>query len=365
VTPRRAVRGANARAGPTAPDTADRRCVALIGYGLAGRVFHGPLVRATPGLEMAAIVTRDSSRREQAALDFPAATLLETPDEVWAQRDQFDLVVIATTPGTHARLAREAIDAGLPLVVEKPLAVDAGEARALIDHAEARGVPMVPFHNRRWDSDQLTLRRLLQEQTLGTVHRYESRFERWRPQPNAKAWREALTSAEGGGVLLDLGTHLVDQAITLFGPVSRIYGEVQSRRGGADDDVFIALHHKRGVESHLWASALSAAPGPRVRVQGSAGAYIVQELDGQETALRGGAHPDDRDFGLEPQEHWGRLWRGDRSEVLPSEPGRWLTFYEGVAQTLRTGAPPPVEARDALLALEILDTVRGQADSDP
>jgi scyllo-inositol 2-dehydrogenase (NADP+) len=335
--------------------------VALIGYGLAGRFFHGPLVRATAGLEVAAIVTRDADRREQAAHDFPGALLLATAEEVWARSQDFDLVVLATVSGSHARLGGEAIDAGLSLVVEKPLAVTSDEARMLIDRATSRGVLLVPFHNRRWDSDQLTLRKLLDRGVLGDVYRYESRFERWHPRPNPQAWREALPAAEGGGVLLDLGTHLVDQALALFGPVSHVYGEVEARRGGADDDIFIALHHESGVESHLWASATSAAPGPRLRVLGSQGAFVVQHLDSQEDSIRAGKQPDEVGFGVEPPQRWGRLMRGDAGEPVPSEPGRWITFYEGVERALRVGAEPPVRADDALMALQVLDTVRRYA----
>jgi scyllo-inositol 2-dehydrogenase (NADP+) len=339
----------------------DRLRVALVGYGLAGRVFHGPLVRATPGLEVAGIVTRDEQRRRQAMSDFPAAALLDTADEAWARRDEFDLVVLATVPGTHTPLALAAIDAGLAVVVEKPMAVNAADARMLIEHAAARGCLLIPFHNRRWDSDQLTLRKLLDQGALGRVHRFESRFERWRPAPNPDAWRDVTPAAEGGGVLLDLGTHLVDQALALFGPVSDIYSEVRALRGGADDDVFIALHHASGVESHLWASAVVAAPGPRLRVLGSQGAYVVQHLDGQEDALRAGLQPDAAGFGAEAPDRWGRVLRGDDGEPVQSEPGRWLTFYEGVERALRTGAPPPVLAEDALAALQVLDAARSSA----
>jgi len=340
----------------------DRLRVALVGYGLAGRVFHGPLVRATQGLQVTGIVTRDEQRRRQAMSDFSGAALLETADEVWARRDSFDLVVLATVPGAHMRLALAAIDAGLAVVVEKPMAVNAADARTLIDHAAARSCLVVPFHNRRWDSDQLTLRKLLDQGTLGRVHRFESRFERWRPAPNPDAWRDVTPAAEGGGVLLDLGTHLVDQALALFGPVSRIHGEVRALRGGADDDVFIALRHASGVESHLWASAVAAAPGPRLRVLGSQAAYVVQHLDGQEDALRAGLQPDAAGFGAEAPDRWGRLSRGDAGEPVQSEPGRWLTFYEGVERALRTGAPPPVLAEDALAALQVLDAARRSAE---
>jgi predicted dehydrogenase len=333
--------------------------VALIGYGLAGRVFHGPLLRATPGLVVTAVVARNPGRREQAAADFPQARLLISPDELWAGADDLDLVVIASPPGSHVRIADAAIDAGLALVVEKPLATTAHDARRLIERAEAGGVLLVPFHNRRWDSDQLTLRHLIAGGQLGDVYRYESRFERWRPDPDPSAWRETLPAGDGGGVLLDLGVHLVDQALSLFGPVVAVAGEVEARRGGADDDVFIAMQHRTGTRSHLWASAVTAAPGPRLRVLGSRAAYVVESLDGQEAALRDGADPGQPDFGAEPRERWGRLVRGDESEAVPSRPGGWRDFYPAVAHALRTGEPPPVRGSDALAALEVLDSVRG------
>jgi scyllo-inositol 2-dehydrogenase (NADP+) len=332
--------------------------VALIGYGLAGRVFHGPLLRATPGLRVTAIVVRDRGRRERAAADFPEARLLASADDLWARREDFDLVVVATPPDSHIRLAEAAIDAGLALVVEKPLATNADGARSLIERAASRQVLLVPFHNRRWDSDQITLRRLIADGQLGDIYRYESRFERWRPHPDPSAWRETLASTEGGGVLLDLGVHLVDQALSLFGPIIDVVGEFAARRGGANDDVFIALHHASGTRSHLWASAVTAAPGPRLRVLGSRGAYVVEYLDGQEAALRDGADPAHADFGAEPPERWGRLVRGEESQMVPSQPGRWCDFYPSVERAIRTGAPPPVRGSDALAALQVLDAAQ-------
>jgi scyllo-inositol 2-dehydrogenase (NADP+) len=335
--------------------------VALIGYGLAGRVFHGPLLRATPGLTVTGIIVRDRGRRAQAAVDFPQALLLASADDVWARREEFDLVVVATPPDSHTRLGRDAIDAGLALVVEKPLATNADDARQLVERAAARQILLVPFHNRRWDSDQLTLRNLIAEGKLGDIYRYESRFERWRPHPKPSAWREALPSAEGGGVLLDLGVHLVDQALSLFGPVISVVGEVEARSGGADDDVFMALHHTSGTRSHLWAGSLAAAPGPRLRVLGSRAAYVVEHLDGQEAALRDGADPGQADFCTEPPEQWGRLVRGDESETVPSRPGLWRDFYPAVERALRTGESPPVRGSEAVAVLEVLDAARRSA----
>jgi scyllo-inositol 2-dehydrogenase (NADP+) len=265
--------------------------------------------------------------------------------------------VIATRNDSHVELAAQAIDAGLAVVVDKPLAPTSDGARELVAQAERAGVPLTVFHNRRWDSDQLTLRRLIAEGSLGEVRRYESRFERWRPQVRGDAWRENTAPREGGGVLLDLGTHLIDQALVLFGPVSRVYGEVDIRRGGpADDDVFLALEHASGVRSHLWASAVAGAPGPRLRVLGSRAAFVVDELDGQEDALRAGLRPAaSSDWGAEPESRWGRLVRGEASDPVQSENGAWPRFYEQVGLALQGKGPMPVDPRDAVKVLEILE----------
>jgi predicted dehydrogenase len=342
-------------------ETIDVVRVAIVGYGLAGREIHAPLLAATAGLRVAAIVTANPQRQAAARSDFPDALVVSRPDELWSRDDVCDLVVVATATGAHVAVASAAVDAGLAVVVEKPLAATAAAARALVDHAAEHEVLLVPFLNRRWDSDHLTLSRLLAEGALGTVLRYESRFERWRPSPSPGGWREEVEPEQGGGVLLDLGAHLVDQAMTLFGPVARVYAEVLSRRGGSDDDVFIALHHEAGVIAHLWASALAAAPGPRLRVLGSRAAYLVDDLDAQENALRAGHRPDEPGFGAEPEERWGRLVRGDESEPVPSVDGRWGEFYEAMYRCLRDGGEPPVAAEDAVRDMEVLDAARESA----
>ena len=339
---------------------------AIIGYGLAGSVFHAPLIASTPGLAIASIVTGNPERQEQARREHPGARTLSRPEEVWGSASEHDLVVIAAPNNAHVSLARAAIDAGLPTVVDKPLASTAAEARALVAHAREAGVVLTPFHNRRWDSDQLTLRRLIAGGELGDVLRYESRMERWRPalKPGG-VWRETATAAEGGGVALDLGTHLVDQALVLFGPATHVYGEVDARRGGAaDDDLFIALRHASGTTSHLWASLTAAAPGPRLRVLGSNAAYVVAEVDGQEDALRAGARPaGDPTWGLEPRERWGRLAHGEQSAAVQSEPGDWLAFYMGLARAIGAGDPAPVDPGDAVSVLEVLEAARSSAAS--
>lgn len=331
--------------------------VAIVGYGLAGRVFHGPLISATPGMRVDAIVTANPERREEARRTFPDASLLSSAEDLWSHADRCDLAVIATASGSHNAVAGAAIDAGIAVIVEKPMATSAASARALIEHAAARQVVLVPFHNRRWDSDQLTLTDLLAEGRLGTVLRYESRFERWRPTPSG-GWREDRDASMGGGVLLDIGPHLIDQALTHFGPVNQVYAEVASRRGGSDDDVFLALRHDSGTIAHLWAGALTAAPGPRLRVLGDRGAFVIEHLDGQEDELRAGRRADEPGFGAEPPDRWGRLVRGDESEPVPTIPGRWTDFYAAVRDCLREGTPPPVAASDALRGLEVIDAAR-------
>jgi scyllo-inositol 2-dehydrogenase (NADP+) len=336
---------------------------AIIGYGLAGRTFHAPLISATPGLTVKTVVTANPERREQALGDLPGVRVAPAADELWERPDEHDFVAVATRNDSHAPLARSALDAGLAVVVDKPLATSAAEAAALVEHARARGGLLTVFQNRRWDSDHLTLRKLLSEGRLGDVLRFESRFERWRPDLRPDAWRETAAATEGGGVLADLGSHLVDQALQLFGPVTHVYGEVDAYRGAAgDDDAFAALRHRSGTYSHLRMSALTAAPGPRLRVLGTSAAFLVEEVDGQEDALRAGRRPGDPgEWGVEPDSRWGRLIRGDESEPVPSEPGAWPRFYADLGRALREGGPPPVDAVNAVAVLEVLDAARRSA----
>jgi predicted dehydrogenase len=344
--------------------------VAIIGYGLAGRVFHGPLIAATAGLRVAAIVTSDPARRRQAQADHPGVVLHDTPEQLWATVDKLSAVVIATPNASHAPLATQAIDHGLAVVVDKPMALSAREATQLIDHAEQKRTPLTVFQNRRWDSDQLTLANLLKEGALGTVQRYESRFERWRQKPKPEVWRERTTPEQGGGLLLDLGSHLVDQALHHFGPVQTVYAEIDKRRGTpADDDAFLALTHVSGVISHLHASAVTAAPGPRLRVLGSEGALVVREVDSQEDRLRAGQRPDTTpDWGEEPEHARPRLIAGERSIPLRPERGAWQTFYARfhdvlAGQVLVAQGLLPVDPRDAVECLRVLEAARESAAS--
>ncbi|MGI5426101.1 Gfo/Idh/MocA family oxidoreductase [Streptomyces sp. CA-179760] len=340
--------------------------VGLVGYGLAGSVFHAPLIAATEGLTLDTVVTSNPERQQQARAEFPDVRLAATPDELFDRAAELDLIVIASPNKTHVPLATTAIEAGLPVVVDKPVAGTAAEARELAALAEERGLLLSVFQNRRWDNDFLTLRKLLNEGELGDVLRFESRFERWRPQLKG-GWRESGDPAEIGGLLYDLGSHVVDQALALFGPAASVYAESDIRRPGAeaDDDTFIAITHTSGVRSHLYVSATTAQLGPRFRVLGSTAGYVKYGLDPQEAALRDGLRPGPG-WGVEPESEWGRVGSGESpvtggGSPEPTLPGDYPAYYAAVAKALLEGGPNPVTALEAAAALDVLEAARRSA----
>lgn len=336
--------------------------VGLIGYGLAGSVFHAPLIASVAGLRLAAVVTGNAERGAQARSEYPDVEVVPAAEGLWERAGELDLVVVASPNRTHVALARAALAAGLPVVVDKPLAATAAEGDALVEEARRRGLLLSVFQNRRWDGDFLTLRRLVAAGALGEVFRFESRFSRWRPAPKP-GWRERGDPAEAGGVLFDLGSHLVDQALVLFGPVESVYAETDRRRPGVevDDDAFVALTHASGVRSHLWMSAVAAEHGARMRVFGSAAGYVKDGLDVQEDALKAGARPGPSGWGSEPRERWGRVGAGSEWTPVPTEHGAYPAFYAGIAAALRHGTPPPVDPADAVRGLRIIEAARRSA----
>jgi predicted dehydrogenase len=343
--------------------------VALVGYGLAGSVFHAPLIAATDGLILDTVVTSNPERRAQARAEFPEVRFAVTADELWDRADELDLVVVASPNKTHVPVATAALEAGLAVVVDKPVAGTAAEARELAALADSRGLFLSVFQNRRWDNDFLTLRKLLADGELGEVRRFESRFERWRPQLKG-GWRESGDPAEIGGLLYDLGSHLVDQALTLFGPATLVYAESDLRRPGAeaDDDTFIAITHASGVRSHLYASAVAPQLAPRFHVQGSEAGYQKYGLDPQESALREGERPTPgAPWGLEPESQWGRVGSGESPltavgrRTVPTLPGDYPAYYTAVAAALRGAGENPVTAYEAAAALDVLEAARRSA----
>lgn len=327
---------------------------ALIGYGLGGSAFHAPFLNTTPGLELSAVVTANPDRAAEVRARYPNTRVLSSVDEVWT--GDFDLAVVTTPNRFHHEHAREALEHGLDVVVDKPFSGTAAEARALAELAEERGRTLVPFHNRRWDGDFLTVRRLLAEGALGAVHRFESRFERWRP--NLKpSWKESGDPADLGSIVYDLGTHLIDQALTLFGRPAEVYAEIRTLRTGAQapDEAFLALTHQDGTTSHLWASALAADRGPRFRVLGDEAAYVKHGMDPQEEQLKAGKIPA-TDWGTEQPSSWGHLQQDQERTPVPTIPGNYPAFYQAIAN-----AETPVSPWEAATGLEVLEAAEKSA----
>jgi predicted dehydrogenase len=334
----------------------------LIGYGLAGASFHAPFIATTRGLELHAVVTSDPERQRQVARDYPDARIVNSADQLWHDAQGLDLVVVASANRSHVPLARAALAAGAAVVVDKPLAATAIEARQLIADARAAGRMLTVFQNRRWDGDFLTLRRLLLQGQLGEPLRFESRFERWRPGPNP-GWRQRPDPTEAGGLLYDLGSHLIDQALQLFGDVAEVYAELDRRHPAAavDDDTFVALRHASGVRSHLFMSVMAAQAGPRIRMLGSQAAYVKFGLDVQEAALRAGQRPGGSRWGEEPADRWGQLGAGESRRAVPTMPGAYQRFYAGVLSALRGEAAVPVDPADAARVLDIIGAAQQSA----
>jgi predicted dehydrogenase len=341
--------------------TTDRRDairVGLIGFGLAGKVFHAPLIAATAGMRLASIVTSDPGRRESAHAAYPQASVLPSVDDLWSGPSELDLIVIGAPNSSHVPLARAALERGLAVVIDKPMAPSAAEGQRLVEEAESRTLLLTVFQNRRWDGDYLTFRRLLAEGVLGDVVRFESRFERWRPTVSRDAWRERAEPNGAGGLLFDLGAHLIDQAVQAFGPPTHVYAEVERRRPGAevDDDSFVALRHPNRTVSHLWMNAIAAIPAPRMRVLGLLGAFEKHGLDVQEEALSNGMRPGDPEWGHEPPDAWGTLQVGGETRTVQTEPGAYEAYYAGLAEAMRSNGPPPVDPRDSVQCLRIIET---------
>ena len=339
--------------------------IALLGYGLAGRHFHRPLIEATTGLKITAILTTDAERREQAAADLPAAEIVDSAAAIWARAGDFDLVVVAGANLTHLPFTIAALEHGLPAVVDKPLAATAADASAIRAAAQAAGKQVFPFQNRRWDSEFLTI--LDAKESIGRIHRFESHFDRFRTVPKG-GWRELADPSVSGGVLLDFGAHLVDQAIQLLGPVVRVSAITRSVRvaEAADDDMLILLTHLDDAVSYLTGSMIAAFTEPRFNVLGTGGGMLLREYDTQETALRSGSTPADANWGVEPPDSVAlvKVASGESATLdteVPYTPGRWGTFYTGVYETLTTSAPPPVLLDDAIANLRVLDAPRTSA----
>jgi predicted dehydrogenase len=336
---------------------------AVVGFGISGKVFHAPLVAADPQYSLDVIVTADPARAAEAARLYPQARIVPTPEAMFAQTGGLDLVILGTPPHTHFDLAATAIAHGLHVVVDKPFVPTTAQGEKLIALASEAGVQLTVFQNRRWDADFLTLQKLLRDGALGEVRTFESRFEWWRPEGFGN-WRDTVSLAEGGGILHDLGAHLIDQAVQLFGPVAESYGETANHGPapeGADTEAFVSLLHESGVRTRLWMNGMAAQVGPRFHVLGSESGYTKWGLDGQEPALAAGMTPSDPAYGVDPQKSWGVLGVDGAATPVPAERGAYPRFYTELATALHGHGSAPVDPAQSLEVLRIIEKIHAFA----
>ena len=328
--------------------------VAISGYGLAGRYFHAPVLKAA-GFEIAGVLTRNAERRAHALADFPETTVISSIQELLGL--DLDLLVVASANIAHAEEAIAGLRAGVPVVVDKPMGRNLEETEKIVAVSAETGVVVSTYFNRLFDSDALTVKKALAEGVLGNVFRLDSRFERFRPTSNPNSWREATSASDGGGNLLDLGPHLVSLALDWFGPAQVTYASVRSIRGLADDDIVINLKHESGVDSYLSASAIIGADGPRIRLSGTNGSLVIKNLDSQEPRLRSGEYPAGGVW-TPPAITPAFIYQGDKVSEYPAESGNYSLFYLHVADAIAGNGAWPVTAENALAVAKILDDAR-------
>ncbi|GEL94637.1 Gfo/Idh/MocA family oxidoreductase [Cellulomonas composti] len=328
----------------------------VVGFGLAGRVFHAPLIDADPDYSLDAIVTSSDERVAAASARYPGARVVPDLDALLRDGRVPDLAVVATPNDSHVALARRLLEGGVDVVVDKPLAPRSAEAAALVVHARELGRRLTVFQNRRWDGDFRTVRDLVAGGELGEVLQFESAFGWWSPTIGA-SWRDRLPLADGGGVLFDLGPHLIDQAIALFGPVESIHAELDQRRAGAvnDDDSFVALTHRSGVRSRLWMSVVLPEQRPRFRVTGRRAVATSWGLDPQEPQLADGVVPDDPAYGIHGEHPTIAVVSPDTVRHVPKAAGDYPAFYRELAAALRDGGPLPVDPTTSVEVIELME----------
>jgi predicted dehydrogenase len=332
--------------------------IALMGFGLSGRYLQAPFYRAHPGFTVARVVT---SRAEEVAEDFPGMTPTASLDEVLAD-DRIELVSIATPNETHYDFARASLEAGKHVLVDKPAAATAAQLRELRDLARKKDLHLFVFQNRRWDSDFLTVREVLNRKLLGSLVNYEARYDRWKPELNPKEWKE--TPGPTAGMLYDLGAHLIDQAITLFGVPDAVKGETWTQRRNSDiPDAFdLRLTYAEPLRVSLSCSLLVREPTPRYTLHGYRGSFVKYGIDVQEDQLRDDMTPADDGFGDEPQEQRGLLHTERDGRVVrepyPTRTGRWYDLFDNMHRTLTGTERPAVPLDDVITQLEIMEAVK-------
>lgn len=332
--------------------------VGLIGFGLAGRAFHAQVIRGVPGLRLAAILQRSGS---EAAEKYPDVRVVRSVEELLAVRE-IRLVVIATPNDTHAPLARQCLEAGRDVVVDKPFTTTLAEAQELVELAEKLGRLITVYHNRRYDGDFQAIREIRSEGTLGVVVRFETNYDRYRPNLKANAWRER--TVPGAGILFDLAPHLIDHTLILFGLPRAVTADVRVERPAAvvDDAFDIMLHYPAGMRAVLRSTMLAAAPRPRFVLHGTRGSFFKQTFDPTEINLRNGIVPRSGPWGSEPEKDWGVLTTIENDVTvqrsIPSITCDYRDYYANVRDALLGKAELAVSPEHALIVMRILEMAR-------
>src|SRR5437867_3485609 len=335
--------------------------VGLVGYGLAGRAFHAPVIRAVPGMRLSAIVQRTGN---EAAEKYPDVGIVRSLEELLASRE-IRLVVIATPNDTHYSLARQCLAAGCDVVVDKPFTTTLAEAKSLVGFAKKAERLITVYQNRRYDGDFQAIRKLVADGALGRIVRFETNYDRYRPQLKPGAWRE--TTRPGSGILFDIAPHLIDHALVLFGLPEAVTADVRmERENAAADDAFdITLHYPKSLRAVLRTSILAAAPRPRFVLLGTQGSFVKQAFDPQEMNLRRGYIPADKPWGYEPEENWGVLTipKGDGFEQrrIPSANCDYRDYYANARDALLGRTAPAVTPQYALDVMRMLELARASS----
>ena len=316
--------------------------VGLVGFGFAGKTFHAPVIRAVQGLRLAAIVQRSGSPPDSR---YPDVEFVRNVEDLLTRA--IDLVVIATPNPSHHPIAKQCLVAGRHVVIDKPFTTTVAEAAELVRLAHDKRRVLSAYQNRRYVGDFVTLQELLSDGVLGRVSIFESHFDRFRPELRPAAWREQ--PQPGSGIWFDLGSHLLDQALVLFGPPAAISADVRiEREGAATDDAFDVTLHYPGMRALLRASMLAASPGPTFAVHGTRGSFVKYGLDPQEEALKSGRSPDEPNWDAEPPDRHGKLTTPEGTRTIPTIPSSFTHYYENVRDAIQGTAPPAVTTEQML-----------------
>jgi scyllo-inositol 2-dehydrogenase (NADP+) len=329
--------------------------VGLAGYGFSGQSFHRPLLQHSHNFEIHTIM---SSNKEKVQTDMGGVNVVPSLQELL--QEDIELVVITTPNHLHYDMIKQSLTAGKHVVVEKPFVTESEQGEELIRLAEENGLVLSVFHNRRWDADFLTIRNLMEKKKLGDISTYEAHFDRYRPMVKDR-WKE--NKIEGGGVLYDLGSHLIDQALCLFGKPQWVFADIFSQRDPekAEDYFQITLGYDT-VRIGLYSRSIVLDPGPRYQLHGQKGSFVKYGMDRQEADLKEGINPYSASWGMEDEESWGTLSLIEEEEVnkvkLSSEKGDYTQYYQGIFEAVRNNQPIPVRAEEALNVIEIIEACK-------